>query len=625
MLRRGATCAGVSARGRRWCSAGSYACLDSLFTTNHLNLPRLPIPDLDKTLDRYIASVKPLVDEQQFKEHSELVERFRNGAGPLLQESLKERDAAWARTPGPFPAFYFEQYWDEGYLGARCPNTVHISPFYIFSEDPKGDTNPCSRAARFITASVKWLLKARQQGGITSDGGDMSYLGRVFGSSRCPGPVMDTLTFHAMTSEHIVVQCAGKFFVVPVIIDGKAVSPAALKASLEEIYGLAPISSSDDHIGVGVLTTEERQVWAKYREELIVDPNNKTNLETIETALLMVSLDHSDASRDSGIEGVSKTMLHGTVTPHKSYANRWFDKNQLVVDQGGNLGMIFEHSCSDGATWNFVMQEVWDIMASETINKKEQGKLPVTPLDFLISDTVAVGIANAEMKLQRELITKVDLAVLDFDGFGKNEIKSWKLSPDAVVQQAFQLAYSRVHAKRAPTYEACSMRPFFRGRTETIRSCTVESAQFVDAMITREGSPQERLVKLRNAVNAQSALSKAASQGEGIDRHLLALKMEATRYGVGINDPGVEIFTTDIFSGSSTWVMSTSNVTMPFIKLFGFGPVTPTGYGLGYMTKDDTIPVNITSWSENPDSDTDSLRDAINAALFDIQRLVKTA
>lgn len=54
--------------------------------------------------------------------------------------------------------------------------------------------------------------------------------------------------------------------------------------------------------------------------------------------------------------------------------------------------------------------------------------------------------------------------------------QEWKMSPDAVAQMAFQLAFKRLHGTMPSVYESCTTRWFHRGRTEVIRSCTTGAA-----------------------------------------------------------------------------------------------------------------------------------------------------
>lgn len=414
--------------------------------------------------------------------------------------------------------------------------------------------------------------------------------------------------------------------------DGGVASVADIRATFESIVSSTPppewgAGATADEMGIGVLTTEERDVWARHRAALIdgdSSGSNRRSLGGIDSAFLVVALDHCDPGRDGGLAARCRSLLHGVVTPHRTLCNRWFDKHQLVVDGAGEMGYLFEHSYSDGASWNKVLAELWEDMHKTPTQPASSTPLIAEPLPFELPESVKAGIIAAEKKARVELYNEVDLQMLDFDAFGKKEVKQWKLSPDAVVQQAFQLAYFRLHGKAAPTYEACAMRPFFHGRTETIRSCTTAAQDFVAAVVT--GRPRdEQRAKLSAAVVAQSQLAKAAATGQGIDRHLLGLKMEAKEHGVCAGAADLEIFDDDDYKRSGTWVLSTSNVTMPFINTFGFGAVTGEGYGLGYQIHDDRIPVHITSFASGAGTSSAAFRDATADALCDIRYIAQAS
>jgi carnitine O-acetyltransferase len=57
---------------------------------NQGNLPKLPIPDLDSTLDKYLAALKPLQNPREHNETRHAVELFRKTDGPELQERLRK-------------------------------------------------------------------------------------------------------------------------------------------------------------------------------------------------------------------------------------------------------------------------------------------------------------------------------------------------------------------------------------------------------------------------------------------------------------------------------------------------------------------------------------------------------
>jgi carnitine O-acetyltransferase len=53
-------------------------------------LPKLPIPELDSTLRRYLTALKPLQSSREHAETQQAVEEFMKGEGPDLHERLKK-------------------------------------------------------------------------------------------------------------------------------------------------------------------------------------------------------------------------------------------------------------------------------------------------------------------------------------------------------------------------------------------------------------------------------------------------------------------------------------------------------------------------------------------------------
>lgn len=77
---------------------------------------------------------------------------------------------------------------------------------------------------------------------------------------------------------------------------------------------------------------------------------------------------------------------------------------------------------------------------------------------------------------------KHQLAVLQYDGYGKDAIKKFKLSPDSYTQLVMALAFYKMKGELAPTYESAQTRKYKLGRTEVIRSATPEALLWVKAM-----------------------------------------------------------------------------------------------------------------------------------------------
>jgi len=52
------------------------------------SLPRLPVPSLKDTIERYLRSVRPLLNDQEFENMKKLSEEFQHGMASRLQRYL---------------------------------------------------------------------------------------------------------------------------------------------------------------------------------------------------------------------------------------------------------------------------------------------------------------------------------------------------------------------------------------------------------------------------------------------------------------------------------------------------------------------------------------------------------
>lgn len=170
-----------------------------------------------------------------------------------------------------------------------------------------------------------------------------------------------------------------------------------------------------------------------------------------------------------------------------------------------------------------------------------------------------------------DLIDSPETRMLVFGAFGKSQMKMWKASPDGVVQMAMQAAYYKLYGKLGATYESCATRSFFHGRTEVIRSAHDVGKAFAQSLFSDSMPRGEKAQLLRTALAWQGQISKEAAQGQGVDRHLLALKKLAM--GITSHSPPLAslladtsklpaFFREDPYALSQTWLLSTSNVTV---------------------------------------------------------------
>jgi carnitine O-acetyltransferase len=145
---------------------------------------------------------------------------------------------------------------------------------------------------------------------------------------------------------------------------------------------------------------------------------------------------------------------------------------------------------------------------------------------------------------------------------------------------------------------------------------------------------------LRRACDAHVKLTKECSKGLGQDRHLYALyclrQREIASRSVSPEPNGTSsppsspsskspshnglpsIFTDPGWALLNTTLLSTSNCGNPALRLFGFGPVTADGFGIGYIIKDEGMSVCASS----KHLQTRRYLDTVQGYLQDVQRLI---
>ena len=451
----------------------------------------------------------------------------------------------------------------------------------------------------------------------------MAQFKHIFGTSRIP--VRDARDY-IMTdprSKHVVVMCRGQMYYFQALNSDGSVGLDELR--VRRI--LSAIMSNADGLddsrlytkAVGTLTTLDRSKWAATRERLISHSvHNASTLAIVDSALFVLVLDDF-APRD--IHEAAANVLHGTyelkhsedVGDHQAGTalNRWYDKLQLIVMKDGSAGVNFEHSAIDGHT---ALRYVSDIFADTVVSfaqsitktiyskdhvpsilcaevKADEG-LDSTPvrLEFELPADALEQIHYSETMLGDQLLQS-DTYVLEFRRYGKSFITSNNMSPDSFVQMSILLAYYKLYGSYACAYEPVLTKRFLRGRTEAMRSAISLGKPFVECWCDEGARDQEKISRLREAVGEHARLVKEAAAGKGVDRHLFSLMSIGAK--CGMETPS--LFLDDGWVTLNHTILSTSNCGNPSLRLFGFGPVVPSGYGIGYIIRDGGLQFSISS------------------------------
>ncbi|KAM7213580.1 putative carnitine O-acetyltransferase precursor [Rhypophila decipiens] len=548
------------------------------------SLPRLPVPSLEETAARYLKSLKPILSQSELEASTKAVQEFiaPNGPGRKLQEKLV------ARREDPKVKNWMYEWWNEAaYLAYRDPVVPYVSYFYSHRDDRRR-RDPAKRAAA-ITTGVLEFKKMVDQGTLEPEYMKklpicMDSYKYMFNCSRVAAKPADyPVKFDANEHKHILVIRKNQFFKVAHEIGGKQLNTAELEQAFRRVYELA---SSQRAPAVGALTSENRDIWTDARATLLAaDTGNANALELIESASFVVCLD--DAAPVT-LEERAHAYWHG------DGQNRWYDKPlQFIVNDNGTSGFMGEHSMMDGTPTHRLNDYVNDVIFNNKLDFSDptvRSNLPEPQaIKFVVNKEVRSEIDRA-VKDFTSVIGQHELAVQAYQGYGKGLIKKFRCSPDAYVQMIIQLAYYKMYGKNRPTYESAATRRFQLGRTETCRTVSEASVAWCNAMNDANTDDKTRVELFRKAIDSHLEYISAASDGKGVDRHLFGLKR--------LLEAGQEVpalYKDPAYSYSSSWYLSTSQLSSEFFNGYGWSQVIDDGFGIAYMINENSINFNIVS------------------------------
>eukprot|EP01104_Vermistella_antarctica_P016221 TRINITY_DN549_c1_g1_i1.p1 TRINITY_DN549_c1_g1~~TRINITY_DN549_c1_g1_i1.p1 ORF type:complete len:711 (-),score=184.05 TRINITY_DN549_c1_g1_i1:7-2139(-) len=566
-------------------------------------LPPLPVPGLKKTVEKYLDTVRPLLTDAEFGHTQQVAREFIQKEGPSLHSalvSMQKKTVNW-----------LEEWWEKYiYLSSR-ESLVTSSNWWGTDRLADMHQSQVRRSSRIIHAKLtfKDLIDTQDLEPLRIYNAlplCMWQYTRLFGTSRIPGESQDTLVTDA-DSRHLVVLRKGQFFRVDVYPQGKLLSVAELEIQIQQIIDEA--DKAGEQPPVAALTGLERTRWSQLRQQLIAD-GNQNALQTVESALFCVALDDTEPKTVQDLAD----MAHVGPNAH----NRWFDKSfNLIMYKNGKLSANVEHSWADAPVIVHLFDFVFGIEDAPPSKYESElrGGLPMPQkLVWRLSPSMRDAVMDAKDKLAA-MIGVLDLKVQFFQQYGKGAIKQFKMSPDAFVQMAAQLAYYRLYGKFVLTYESAQTRQFLHGRTETGRTCSNQSRNWVLAMEDSSVFPKEKLRLLRLATARHRKYMMECMDGEGVDRFLFGLKVAA----LGSGQPLPDFFTDKAYN--QTFKLSSSQTPGQRTTGGGFAPVVFDGIGMSYVVSEDVLTFHISTYHACPETDSQRFMDAIESSLNDMHSI----
>jgi carnitine O-acetyltransferase len=579
-------------------------------------LPRQPIPPLEHTLDAAMRSVSPMLNGLQRIKSKLVFELY--GASQAKQQQRLLRLAR--EQPINWCAAGLTHLWLSGRGGLPFSNSYVL----LLEDDPRAATLT-ERAARLIVAALNLYQSIRAQA-LSQDVSanlplEMDQYLRCFATHRRPRPHCDELVT-VTGSHHIAVLIDGKAYCLAVDLQSGAVSLRAVQQVLEHIVENADAGQEVDQ-APGMLSALPREQWVRQRGELLKDSRNQQTLSMLEKALFIVCL-------DTGVAPGSPSGFTANLRDGNSH-NRYYDKSmQIVVMEDGKAGLCFERAAVDGSVaLGFAARLQGESLKLLPATQDEQAgpvqgiRTRAAPWAMSLALKRQLQAANkfiAEGRNQRGIESWTTPHI------GKGRLKALKISADAVVQLAIQVAVCEVTGETPATFEPVQLRHFAGGRMDFIVPVTAESLSAVQALRDPLANQYHVAVHVRRAAKEHQHLVLRTKNGRGLIAHLLALNAiqeeDASYNGthswhravLSRLDKGLQaLFRQDVLAANGSDCDGVA----------AFGPIGPRPdmLSIGYLIREDDIGFDLRA-DGRFSGQTRALRTALEKALVSIARIL---
>ncbi len=490
----------------------------------------LPIPPLGQTLERFIASVSPLLTNDEIKQTKAAAARFESHCGELLQQRLlqfaqqqDEKDISWL-TDIKLAA----------YLQDIRPLALCSNPG-LQLDYPSNDTG-LQRVASFIHRGAMREPLAE---------GDRYYY--------APSQTANRVISLMWQGHHIALQVTNE--------EGRVFSVKTLRDALQTLIDREYEQPDFDFMALSALGSEKTGAYIK---KLSGNPHNQSVYQALCSSLFCLSLYHSGTNEFEQLH--EQTFMPGCAWQYKPFSY------QIDLDSDF-IGMLFEHSEIDGGALRAIYTNAFELELDDQVT----GQPTMTPLDWVCDKATSASIQKDIDALTNEA-KQIKLTYCNID---YSAITS-KVSHDAILQFALIYAQLKVFDQVRLTYEAVDTSHYKAGRTEAMRPNSPEAIELCQSLLNDNATKEQ--LNAAFAVHRERII--ACKTGQAYDRHLTGLQMmvqdndDKDCINAFFESPGYKALTGGDFL--STTSMGTRS---PIIRVI-FVPTTVGGFGVYYSYGD---------------------------------------
>lgn len=533
-------------------------------------------PDLHETAERYLAWVRPLLDDAAYANSEAVVRAFVDGDGKQLQADLQafaEQQAAQGKS-------WLIDDWLDAYLSVRDPLPLSTSAGFRLNMDLPD--SGLRRLAYFIVGMAMQsadYLNDNLAPNVSPRGEalDMQQWLSLRGIGRVPQAGCDTYTLAPLSPQPrcVVVFWQNTAYALSVLdAEHRPYAVADIFAGLQHITTASPTDKPDATAAdVTALSCAPAESAAELLAELSQSPQNRESFEQLQHSLFHIHLSPEAFSDAADVLRRVTFLADDSIWAYKPMT---FFANLQDDDAYVHL----EHSSLDGGT----------LQAIITRAEANAGKLTDEATNDTTSDNAPTPSAlhwQLEPALQEKLTAlrehhrtkavhyRVKMTEVGID---RDAIPP-RTSVDCLMQLPLQYGQLTAFGRIRNTYEAVDVSHFQAGRTECVRPVSSESLTFTQALHTNTAT----LDDFNTAHQEHKNRIKACKRGHGVNRHLLGLQLMAEKRGINpelFDDSAYTALTQDFLS-------STSLGDRKHVGEFAFTPTLSGGLGVSYFINDD--------------------------------------
>ncbi|RXW21256.1 hypothetical protein EST38_g4610 [Candolleomyces aberdarensis] len=647
------------------------------------HIPRLPVPELRSTLDKYLASLEPLLLENEKRggisyqsSHSlrrKWADEFEVGIGKVFQDRLVALDR---ESPNNW---LDDNFWiNKAYLEQRAPLLVNSNWWVAYVEDDavpatalKGETNnkragttlwQLRRAAWLIWRALEFKdkLDTQELHPDTTKTGIWirDSTSKMLNTARIPEPFCDKLSTPPETptreARSILVMLHDWCYAVPVYYPPTSpnsrpilMSPKQIEARLSSLVLDVEdrLARGEKPIPVGTLIADHRDKWASNLDHLLaLHPSNRKSHHAMLNSIMALSLDHTTFSitpphpshllpphmvhHRSSAQSALDSHLHMMRGNELNIGNRFYDKPcTLVVDPSTRAGACGEHSPCDSVVQCIFAEYslAQGIELSEFTDDKAMHPQGVNASEpsWERLDWVADEHIQKECTAARgralKIVENSDYSVLWFGDYGTDWIKS---IGNLSPDGYVQMVLQLVWYKTRGEFTAT----YESVLTRMFKKGRTETVR----TLTRDA--RDWVLSMVTPGVSNRARLKALQRA--VQTHTRLTREAATGRGIDrhllglqllsqpANGESAELFGDELFGSSSEWKLSTSGLgARDCFKGTGFGALYEDGYGISYLAAPDMIKFGIESKFSSANTSTEKFKKVAVECLMEMKLL----